>query len=73
MSFPYPGESPGWPARREAQRREPGPPISYFRRIHTVTLLQKLQAIATALQDILTLSGQVQTELTALNTFLDTV
>ncbi len=38
-----------------------------------MTLLQKLQAIAVALQDILTLSPQVQTELTALNTFLDTV
>lgn len=38
-----------------------------------MTLLQKLQAIATALTEILTLSPQVQTELTALNTFLDTV
>jgi hypothetical protein len=38
-----------------------------------MTLLQKLQAIATALQDILSLSPQVQTELTALDTFLDTV
>ena len=38
-----------------------------------MTLLQKLQALATALQDIITLSPQAQTELTALNTFLDTV
>lgn len=38
-----------------------------------MTLLQKLQAIATAMTDILTLSPQVQTELTSLNTFLDTV
>lgn len=38
-----------------------------------MTLLQKLQAIATALQSILDLSGQVQTELNDLNTFLDTV
>lgn len=38
-----------------------------------MTLLQKLQAIATALQDIVTLSAQVQTELTALSAFLDTV
>ena len=38
-----------------------------------MTLLQKLQAIATAMQDILNLSGQVQTELTALSSFLDTV
>lgn len=38
-----------------------------------MTLLQKLQAIATALDEILTKSPLVQTELTALNTFLDTV
>ncbi len=38
-----------------------------------MTLLQKLQAIATALTDIITLSSTVQTELAALNTFLDTV
>lgn len=38
-----------------------------------MTLLSKLQAIATALTDILALSPAVQTELTALNTFLDTV
>lgn len=38
-----------------------------------MTLLQKLQAIATAMNDILTLSSQVQTELTSLNTFLDSV
>jgi hypothetical protein len=38
-----------------------------------MTLLQKLQAIATAMQDILTLSPQVQAELTALSLFLDTV
>lgn len=38
-----------------------------------MTLLQKLQAIATAMQDILNLSSQVQTELTSLSTFLDTV
>ena len=38
-----------------------------------MTLLQKLQAIATALNEILTLSPQVQTELTALSSFLDTV
>ncbi len=38
-----------------------------------MTVVQKLQAIATALQDIITLSPQVQTELTALSTFLDTV
>lgn len=38
-----------------------------------MTLLQKLQAIATALTDILSLSPQVQTELTALNNFLDSV
>ena len=38
-----------------------------------MTLLQKLQAIATAIDEILTKSPQVQTELAALNTFLDTV
>ena len=38
-----------------------------------MTLLQKLAALATALSDILSLTSQVQTELTALNTFLDAV
>ena len=38
-----------------------------------MTLLQKLQAIATAMNEILTLSPQVQTELTSLSSFLDTV
>ena len=38
-----------------------------------MTVVAKLQAIAAALQDIMTLSPQVQTELTALNTFLDSV
>lgn len=38
-----------------------------------MTLLQKLQAIATALDEILTKSSQVQSELTTLNTFLDSV
>lgn len=38
-----------------------------------MTLLAKLQAIATALSDILSLSPQVQTELTTLNNFLDSV
>ena len=38
-----------------------------------MTLLAKLQAIATALTDILTLSPLVQTELTGLSSFLDTV
>ena len=38
-----------------------------------MTLLAKLQAIAAALTDILSLSPQVQMELTALSTFLDTV
>jgi len=38
-----------------------------------MTLLQKLQAIATAMSDIISLTAQVQTDLTALNTFLDTV
>lgn len=36
-----------------------------------MTLLQKLQAIATALSDIVTQSAAVQTALTDLNTFLD--
>lgn len=38
-----------------------------------MTLLQKLQAISTAMQDILTNSPLVQAELTALSSFLDTV
>ena len=38
-----------------------------------MTLLQKLQALATALQEVLDLSGDVQTALTSLNTFLDSV
>jgi len=38
-----------------------------------MTLLQKLQAIATAMSDIISLKAQVETELTDLNTFLDTV
>jgi len=38
-----------------------------------MTLLAKLQAIATAMSDIMSLSGQVQVELAALSTFLDTV
>jgi len=38
-----------------------------------MTLLQKLQAIATAMTEIISLTAQVQTDLTALNTFLDTV
>jgi len=38
-----------------------------------MTLLAKLQAITTAIQDILTNSPLVQTELTALSLFLDTV
>lgn len=38
-----------------------------------MTLLQKLQAIATALNEIITLSAQAQTELTNLNNFLDSV
>ncbi len=38
-----------------------------------MTLLAKLQAIATAMSDILTLTSQVQTELTSLSTFLDAV
>ncbi len=36
-----------------------------------MNLVAKLQAIATALQEILSLSPQVQSELTSLNTFLD--
>ena len=38
-----------------------------------MTLLQKLQAIVTAMDEIITKSTQVQTELTSLSTFLDTV
>jgi len=38
-----------------------------------MTLLAKLQAIATAMNEIITLNAQVQTDLTALSTFLDTV
>lgn len=38
-----------------------------------MTLLQKLQAITTALQDILTNVPLVQTALTDLSSFLDTV
>lgn len=38
-----------------------------------MTLLQKLQAISTALSDILTKVPQVQTALTDFNSFLDTV
>jgi len=38
-----------------------------------MTLLAKLQAISTAMTDILTNSAAVQTELTALSAFLDTV
>lgn len=38
-----------------------------------MTLLQKLQAILTAMQDIVSLADTVETELTDLNTFLDTV
>ena len=38
-----------------------------------MTLLQKLQAIQQALNDILTLEPQVEAALTALNTFLDSV
>lgn len=38
-----------------------------------MTLLQKLQGIAQALSDILTLTTQVQTALQNLDTFLDTV
>lgn len=38
-----------------------------------MTLLQKLQGIVTVLSDIISLTGQVQTELASLNTFLDSV
>lgn len=38
-----------------------------------MTLIQKLEAISTAIQDILTNSPLVQAELTALSLFLDTV
>jgi hypothetical protein len=38
-----------------------------------MTLLAKLQAIVTAMADILTTSPQVQAELTSLSSFLDTV
>lgn len=38
-----------------------------------VTLLQKLQAISTAMSEILTKTAQVETALTALNAFLDSV
>lgn len=38
-----------------------------------MTLLQKLEAIATALTNIISLTSQAQTELTALDTFLDQV
>lgn len=38
-----------------------------------MTLLQKLQAIATALTEILTKAPQVETALTDLSSFLDTV
>lgn len=38
-----------------------------------MTLLQKLTAISDAITNILTNSSLVQTELTALSTFLDTV
>ena len=38
-----------------------------------MTLIEKLQVIAAALQEILSLSPQVQTELTSLNTFLSTL
>jgi hypothetical protein len=38
-----------------------------------MTLLQKLQAIVDAMQDILTNSALVQAELTSLSSFLDTV
>ncbi len=36
-----------------------------------MNFVAKLQAIAAALQEILSLSPQVQTELTSLNSFLD--
>lgn len=38
-----------------------------------MTLLQRLQAIVQAMNDILTLAPQVQTALTDLNSFLDTI
>jgi hypothetical protein len=38
-----------------------------------MTVLQKLEAISTAIQDILTNSPLVQVELTSLSLFLDTV
>ena len=38
-----------------------------------MTLLEKLTALTTALNEVLTLVPQVQTQLTALNTFLDSV
>jgi len=38
-----------------------------------MTLIQKLQAIVTAIDEIIAKSSQVQTELTALSAFLDTV
>lgn len=38
-----------------------------------MTLLQKLQAIIAAFDEILTKTAQVETALTGLNTFLDTV
>lgn len=38
-----------------------------------MTLLQKLQAIVTAMDEIIAKTAQVQADLTALNTFLDTV
>jgi hypothetical protein len=38
-----------------------------------MNLIQKLTALATALQEIMSLSPQVQTELTSLSNFLDTV
>ena len=38
-----------------------------------MTLIQKLEAISTAIQDILTNRPLVQAELTALSLFLDTV
>lgn len=34
-------------------------------------MLAKLQALAAAMQDVITLAGQVQAALTDLNTFLD--
>jgi len=38
-----------------------------------MTLIAKLQAISTAIQDILTNSPLVQAELTSLSSFLDTI